>query len=201
MMKEKATLFFNVDTLIIVLIAISIMFLNSFTLSKLDELQKAKNEAIFVKGDVVFGDEERFAEEIVSYLPDSYKMIELYDENLELGFQVRFSDEYIPKADITQYPNIVEILRNNEEGQTKVDIGGTEQDVYFKWIDNEGQRRLLIVYSSIQAVSGLWIFSFVCYGVLLLVFILFIRLKFRTYKDNTTQYASSTKRIRDAMYL
>ena len=200
-MKEKTSLFFNVDTLIIIAIALCMIFLNTFTVNKLDELQKATNDAIFVKGDMEFGDEEQFAEEVVNYLPDTYKMIELYDENLELGFQIQFNDDQIPKADITQYPNIVSILQNNDEGQTRVDIGGVEQDVYFKWLTNNGERRLLIVYSAIRPVSGLWIFSLVCYIVLFLVFILFLRLKINSFKRNIRRYASTTRQIRTDMYL
>ena len=200
-MKEKTSLFFNVDTLIIIAIALCMIFLNTFTVNKLDELQKATNDAIFVKGDMEFGDEEQFAEEVVNYLPDTYKMIELYDENLELGFQIQFNDDQVPKADITQYPNIVSILQNNDEGQTRVDIGGVEQDVYFKWLTNNGERRLLIVYSAIRPVSGLWIFSLVCYIVLFLVFILFLRLKINSFKRNIRRYASTTRQIRTDMYL
>ena len=200
-MKEKASMIWNLvglDTLILILIACCMFFLNSYTVTKLNDMQEAKNDAIFIKGDVTFGDEEQFAEEIINYLPDTYKMIELYDENLVIGFQVQFNDANIPKDDITRYPNIVDILKNNEEGQTRVRIGGTEQDIYFKWLTTStGERRLLMVYSAVHEITGLWVFSFVCYFVLILVCVLFIRLRYQSLKDNITRYGISTKRIRD----
>ena len=192
--------FFNVETLIIVAIACCMLFLNTFTVNKLNELQEAKNDAVFVKDDMQFGDEEEFAEEIIEYLPDTYKMIELYDENLEMLFQIQFNDEYISKDDIISYPAIIEILRNHEEGQTTVNISGTEQDVYFKWLSNSrGEVRLLIVYSAVNNVEGIWVFSLVCYLVMILVFILLILIHTKDYRDRIRQYKGMTKMISDEL--
>lgn len=200
-MKEKASLIWNligVDTLILVLIACCMFFLNSYTVTKLNEMQDARNDAVFTKGDITFEDEEQFAAEIINYLPDTYKMIELYDEKLNVGFQMQFNDGNIPKDDITKYPQLVDILMNNDEGQTRVTISDVEQDIYFKWLTtSDGERRLLMIYSAVPQISGLWVFSCVCYIVLILVCILFIRLRIRSFKDNITRYKLSTKRIRD----
>lgn len=200
-MKEKAFLLWNligVDTLILIIIACCMFFLNSYTVTKLNEMQNARNDAVFTKGDITFEDEEQFATEIINYLPDTYKMIELYDENLDIGFQMQFNDGNIPKDDITKYPQLVDILRNNEEGQTRVVIRGVDQDIYFKWLTtNNDERRLLMIYSAVPQITGLWVFSFVCYAVLILVCILFVRLRFKSFKDNIARYNLSTKRIRD----
>lgn len=182
------------EIILVILIAGCMIFLNLFTTTKLKEYEISSKSAVFVMDDVDFENEQEFAEEIMDYLPGSYKMIELYDEDLELLFQIQFNDEYIPKDDISNHPRIVALLTENEEGQTNLVMGKTEQNVYFKWLTNSrGEKRLLIVYSSIQNVENLWIFSLVCYLVIILVFVLLIRLHSNNYWDKINSY----KRIVD----
>lgn len=203
MKGKKRGLSINLDTLIILAIGAGILFLNIFTTRKLNELEHARKSAIFIRDDLQFIEDDDLAEEIKDYIPDAYKMIELYDEKYDLLFQVQFSDPkegYIPKSNIKSYPTFFELLENQEEGQTSLKMGEKEENVYFKWVsNNRGERRLLIVYNSINTVSGIWLFSLVCYLVLILVFVLLIRQHTKRYNEKIDQYLETTKMIRDAL--
>lgn len=200
MKKSKGGGFLTIETILIVVIAGCMIFLNAFTHGKLTELQEAKDEAVFIKDDIVFDDGERLADEIISYLPDTYKMFELYDDHYEMLLQIQFTNEYVAKDDITLYPNIIEILGSNDEGQTTVNISGMEQDVYFKWLRNtRGETRLLIVYSTVHVVDGLWLFSLVSYLVIILVFILLFCVRFSVLRDKVGEYNKTTEGIRDEL--
>ena len=191
--KKRLINFFSIETIIILIIAACMLFLNTFTVKKINEIELARNNAVFLVDDLDFPDQEEFAEELKSYLKDSYKMIELYDENFELLFQIQFNDSPKVKSDITGQPELMTILKENKEGQTSILIDKDEEEVYFKWITNSrGEERLLIVYSSIKNIKGLWVFSFVCWFVMILIFVLVIRLHSKNYNDKIKQYQSMT---------
>lgn len=199
--KKKFKLGVSAETLIIILIAACILFINMYTVNKLNELEDASRSAIFIKDDLQFIDDENLSEEISNYLPGAYKMMELYDENLDLLFQVQFSDpdsKFNGFGDINLHPTFVDTLKSNKEGQTKVSINGTEEDIYFKWVENSrGETRLLIIYNSVKKVTGLWLFSLVCYITLILVFLLLIRLHSKTYHEKIIQYKKITTTLRN----
>lgn len=199
-MKKKGKLSTNIDTLIILAIAAGILFLNIFTTTKLNEFESARKSAIFIRDDIQMINNEDLSEEIKEYIPEAYKMIEVYDEKFDLLFQIQFNDpneELLPKNSIHLYPTLYNLLSNNDEGQTSVIMGDQEENVYFKWVTNSyGERRLLIVYNSANTVSGIWLFSLVCYLVLILVFILLIRMHSTRYHDKINQYREMTNIIR-----
>ncbi len=188
----------NIETLLILLIAGCILFINAFTVRKLNELESAGTSAIFIKDDIKVIEDEKIREEIKEYIPETYKMIELYDENLDILFQAKFngSDEIIMN-DIRKYKNLTELLLSKDEGQTVIDINGKEQSIYFRWVTNtRDEKRLLIVYSTLNKVRGIWLFSFACYITLILVFILLIRLHSKSYHDKINQYHYLTRSLR-----
>lgn len=196
--KHGLNTFFNIETLIILVIAACMIFLNIFTVTKLNELESAEHEAVFLMDNVDFNDKEEFTEEIQNYLTGSYKMIELYDQDLELIFQIQFSDKYIEIDDIKQHTDLVNIIKNNKEGQTEITVDDMEQEVYFKWVtNNSGETRLLMVYSAIKIVKGIWLFSFTCWMVMILIFVLLIRLHSRSYQDRIDEYRKMAFNLRD----
>ena len=191
--KKRLINFFSVETIIILVIAACMLFLNTFMVKKINEIQLVRNNAVFLVDDLDFPDQEEFKEELKSYLKDSYKMIELYDEEFELLFQIQFNDGYKSKGDLINQKDLISIIKNNKEGQTTITIDNDEEDVYFKWITNSrGEERLLMVYSAIQEVKNLWVFSFVCWFVMILIFVLVIRLHSKSYTDRINQYKSMT---------
>lgn len=199
-MKQKRGLksFLNIETLIILIIAGCLMFLNIFTVSKLNELENAGKDSVFLIDNISFDDQEAFAEEINSYLGESCKMIELYDNNFNVIFQIQFSGDSIKTNDIREYAALVNIINTNPEGQTSISINGMEQEVYFRWVKNEaGEDRLLLVYSAIKEVEGLWLFSFVCWMIMILVFVLLIRLHSNRYNEQIKEYSRLTNYLRN----
>ena len=134
--NHKIKLTFPIEAAIIILIGIGMIFLNQYTESLFDKLYQAGQSAVFIKDDVVFDNEQEFAEQLTEYLPSTYKMIELYDDNLDLLFQIQFNDDIKETEDIHSHPNFMRFLSAHEEGQTNIDMDGSTQNAYFKWMDN-----------------------------------------------------------------
>jgi hypothetical protein len=199
MNKQKKLSSINIEILIVVIIAICVLFLHAFTSAKLNELDRAGSEAMFIKDGLEYTDSEQLGEEIIKYRPDSCKMIEMYDETFELLFSLQFDEKY-PMHDnnIAEHPELLEYLQKSEEGQTSINIQGYEEDVYFQWVlNNRNEKRLVIVYSTKPVVDDLWIFSFVCYTIIILVFILLIVIHTKNYRDKICQYENITNNFRD----
>ena len=198
MSRTKKEPILSIDTIIVILIAICVMFLNSFTNNLLSELDRVGNEAMFIKDELNYKQSEELGEEIVKYRPDSCKMIEIYNESFELIFSLQFDENHVIKNNnILSHPDLVNLFQNNAEGQTSVTIGEYDEDVYFQWIANtNGEKRLVIVYSTIENVKNIWVFSFVCYLVLILVFILLIRVHNRHYNAKIIQYKNISDNFR-----
>lgn len=181
----------GIETILILMIAVCILFINSYTVRKLNELENNLTTSVFIKQDLKLTNDEVIAEEIKNYIPDSCKMVELYDEQLNMLFQAHFNDPadgYVTN-DIRDYPKLSNLFFTKEEGQAMADINGTEESIYFKWLTNtRGERRLLIIYSAIKKVEGIWVFSLACYITLILVFILLIKVNNDRYNDKIKQY-------------
>ena len=177
------------ETVIILLIGVGLIFLNLYTENLFRKLHQAGQSAVFVMDDATFENEDEFTEQLIEYLPSSYKMIELYDENIDLLFQIQFNDKIEKTEDIHDHPNMMNFFKANQEGQTKIMIDDVEQNVYFKWMDNtRGEHRLLVVYSSIETVQGIWIFHLVSYVIIALVFALLLVLSIRRHNDTIAAY-------------
>ena len=182
-----------IETIVMIIIAGCMIFLNIFTTQKLSALEHSKKDAMFVMDEIVFNNDEDFTKEIVEYLPEPYKLIEVYNDKLELQFHVEFNDHHDAKKDsLSNYPNLISILKSHEEGQTTTKIGDSEQDIYFKWLNSSGGKHLLMVYSSAEEVKGLWLFTLICYIVIVLVFLLLISSKIRSYHEKVKEYNELT---------
>ena len=190
--SEKSYRYF--ETFMMIAIAGCMIFLNIFTTQKLSALEHTKKDAMFVMDEILFKDDIDFTKEIVEYLPEPYKVIEVYNEDLILQFHVEFNDHHsISKDDINKYPNLIEILKSHEEGQTTTKINDIEQDIYFKWITNKnGAKHLIMIYSTVEEVKNLWIFTLVCYLVIVLVFLLLISRNIRSYREKVNIYNDLT---------
>ena len=187
--NDKIKLTFPIEAGIIILIGIGMIFLNRYTESLFDKLYQAGQSAVFIKDDVEFENDQELTEQLIEYLPSTYKMIELYDEKMDLLFQIQFNNDAKDTEDIHDHPNLMEYFRSNDEGQTSLEIDNTQQNMYFKWMDNtRGEHRLLVVYSSIETVQGIWIFHLISYLIIALVFILLLSLRIRAHNDKIKAY-------------
>lgn len=195
---HKKRSFFNVETILVLLIAGCMIFLNAFTTGKMNELDAAGQNALFIRQDLPYQDSEVLAEEIIQYHPDSCKMIEMYDENFEMVFSIQFDKEMAECNNIHKYPELINLFKESKEGQTTITLGDIDQYVYFQWTsNNRGENRLIVVYSTKEEVQNIWVFTFVCYMVLIMVFILLIRLHHSYYVDKVNQYKKVSKDLND----
>ena len=189
------------ETGIIIVIACCVIFLNVFTTSKFTALKEAAQDSVFVMDDIPISEDDEFVEQVRSYLSDTYKMIELYDENFDLIFRVQFEedDQYQPN-DIKEYKDIISRIQNTPEGQSRLIVGNSEQNFYYKWVENDrGEIRLLIVYSKVAMVQNLWVFNLVSYLIMILIFILLIKMHIHRYQDKISHYEEVTNNIASAL--
>lgn len=188
---------FNIETLLIILIAFCVVFLNGYTTNKIQELESSANGAMFVMDEMDYSESDVLAEEISEYRPGSCKMIEMYNENLELIFALQFN-EYHPIHDnnIIAHPDLVKLLTEDREGQTTIETDEYKEHIHFQWVSNDhGDERLVIVYSSVNIVKYLWVFQLICYLILILVFVLLIRLHLIDYRRTVKRYEITTKNV------
>ena len=186
----------SIETVLVAIIACCLIFLNQFAMHKVKKVEMAVQNSVFIMDHIKFDNSEEFSEELKSYLSTSYRMVELYDENIDLLFQIQFSDEFKNKEDIKSNEKLLDIIKHNKEGQAIVNMGDVDQAVYFKWVDNNrGERRLLIMYSTKEVISNMWTLSLICYIILILVFALLTRLHLKNYKDKVELYRKNTDNI------
>lgn len=191
----------TIEIILVVIIAACMIFLNYWTTSKISELQRVNRNSIFIDDDLPMEDDGELVEELKTYLRSPCKMIELYDEHTNLLFQITFDDDGHKNVarpnGIKDHRRLTKLIGTNQEGQATLRIGHSEQDVYYKWIVNsKNEKRLIIIYNEIVEVKGIWLFSFVCYIVMILVFILFIRFLTRSSKERVKHYEHTTNMIK-----
>lgn len=183
---------FRLETLIIILIAGCMIFLVDFTNNKINEFSRLEEEAMLVNHDPSNPIHEQLAQEIIEYRPDTYKMIEIYTEDFEIMMTLQFIESGLKNIDLDDYPDLIDLFKDNEEGHTQLLFGEEneiKEDIYFKWVKaSDNNKYLMIVYSSRHPVQNIWIFNFVCYLVLLLVFLLLLRIHLKNYKEKVQQY-------------
>lgn len=190
------------ETVVVIIIALCLIFLNYFTVSKINELQRVNRNSIFIDDDLPLESDGELVEELKTYMKSPCKMIELYDEDMNLMFQVTFDSQGSKAVNhpngISKNSQLSKLIGNQQEGQATIKMHDrTEQDIYYKWISNsKGERRLIIIYNEIFEVKGIWVFSFVCYIILILVFVLLIRLHIVSGRNNVSHYADSTNYIK-----
>ena len=140
--------------------------------------------------------DEDLAEKIIAFRPDACKLIELYDENFQSVFKVAFTDESedIKYNNLNEYEDLIALFESSPQGHTSFEIDDEKEDIVFEWTESsDGTRYLLIVYMSRPIVKNTWVFSFVCYIILILVFTLVIRMMFRQNKARIRHYESLSK--------
>lgn len=186
------------DIIIAVIIAAGLIALNIFTVGKFNELQDAGKKAMFIRDDIPSVENDHALEEILEYHNESYNMMELYDENLNLMLSIQFDTEHLlPNTNIHNYPDLIQLLNENDHGRFTLERERVENDknetvleeITFQWLENNrGEQRLIVVYSTLPLVDYLWIYSVVSYIIIILVFILIIRCIVRRSYDRIRCY-------------
>lgn len=190
----------RIETIIIILIALCMIFLIDFNHDKLNDFARLEQEALLINHDPANPIHQQLAEEIIQYRPGAYKMIEIYSPNFELLMTLQFMKKSNYETNLASHPELVELFYTNDEGHTELTIDDNKEDIYFKWTEGTNKEKyLVVIYSSRKPVKNLWVFSFVCYIVLLLIFFLLLRLHMRNYIDRVRQYQSTSDEIRNRL--
>lgn len=201
MNNNKRRAGFRIETIIIILIAGCMIFLIDFTNNKLDQFSRLEEEAMLINHDPNNIIHEQLAEELLEYRPDSYKMIEIYTDEFDLMMTLQFITANSRSLNLHAHPELIDLFKNNAEGHTTLLFGNNDEikeDVYFKWVTGSDENKyLMIVYSSRHPVQNIWIFNFVCYMVLLLVFVLLLYIRLKNYKDKIQQYEQLSNDVRN----
>lgn len=169
---------FKLELGIVIFISLCMMFLVSFINRKFNEIIFSKEAEIIVANEENEELNKKLANEMLKFRPGTYKMIELYSEDYESLFRIQFMEETEPiNTSLSDQKGLIEIFENYEEGNTKISVNDTEEDIYFAWMNmSNGERNLLIIYTNAPVVKNIWVCSFICYIVIISVFILFILL-------------------------
>lgn len=182
---------FNIEILILVVIAALMIFLINFAEAKFNEVISVDKQALLMNDNPENQISDDFAKEIVNFRPESCKMIELFSKDFELIFRVQFREDDENKLydNIENHQELMSLFLHNKEGHTNLTIDGEEEDIYFKWTTNNlGEPSLMIIYMARPVVKNLWVFSFICYIILILIFLLVISLKYRMHRQLVREY-------------
>lgn len=199
-MNNKKRSNIRLETIIIFLIAICMIFLIDFTHDKLNDFAKVEQEALLINHDPSNPVHNQLAQEIIKYRPGVYKMIEIYKPNMEIMMTLQFENNAKYHTNLNEYPELTELFLKNKEGHTQLTIDNELEDIYFKWIDDASMDKyLILIYTSRHQVQDLYIFDFVCYMVLLLIFFLLIRIHISGYGDKIKQYKDKSDDIRNRL--
>lgn len=189
-----------IEILILIIIAILMIFLINFTNNKFNEIMQVDQEAMLMNvntSEDVYND---LAKEIVDFRPGACKMIESFSEDFQLIFRVQFKNNNDDTGydDLKNYPDLLKIFSNNQEGHTNIIIDDEEEDVYFRWITtSSGDPELMVIYMARPVIKNLWLFSFTCYLILILIFILIVIIKYYNNKLLNREYENLQNEIKN----
>jgi len=171
-----------------IVIGSSLLFLNQFTNGKLKELEISSKEAMMLNDNLMLSNKEELSKYLKHYRPEAYKRIEIYDENFNSVFSI-ILDNSDPSMNIKDYPKLINQLKSMEEGQTTFEHDEYEANIYFKWNIDENGKLLYMIYSRRSIIKYLWLFNFICGGIMCLVFISFLLNHFFIYKLSIKYYS------------
>ncbi len=187
----------NLEIPIIIIIAGLMLVLIRFFDKKLDELIVSDAEVLFMDIDHDSTDQMHIdlAERISEFRPDTYKMIEVYDQQLNEIISIRFDENFdIEPNTITNYPDLVSLLMNNTDGHTSKNIGDSTEYIYFKWsYDKENIPYLFIIYTYKPIVKYIWVFHLICYIILFMVCALLLRISLKSHSEKIKYYSELSK--------
>jgi len=187
-MSNKRHIYQYVNILIMLTIGISLLFLNQFTNSKLKELEISSKEAMMLNDNLMLSNREELSKYLKNYRPEAYKRIEIYDDKFNSVFSI-ILDNSDPTMNIKDHPELMKQLQTLEEGQTTFEHNNYEANIYFKWNIDDNGKLLYMIYSRRSIIKYLWLFNFICGGVMCLVFVSFLLNHFFIYKLSIKCYS------------
>lgn len=195
--------FINFQIVIIILISICIVCLMSLSNYKINKIFESHRESLLT---TEFGSSElneKLADAIIEFRPDMCKMIEIYSTDFDLIMKMKFDpsdDRENNDPAIENFPELMNLLRINNEGNTTIRTEDEEEDVYFRHVTlSSGEECVIIIYMTRTLVKHIWLINFLGYFTLLLVFVLLIHSMHLRQKDTINYYKMISKDVRDRM--
>lgn len=184
MKKNSKRSRFNFEIPIVILIAGMLIILINVGNDKLDQINLADIELLFMDiGDDPTGEMHKdLAEHIQQFRPNVCRMIEVYDETFNMVIRLGFDEEATEESynSILDHPKFINFLTNNERGHTSIEIDDHIEYVYFRWQETtDGDRLLFMIYTYKPIVRNLWLLDFIAYNILILVCVLFMIISLR----------------------
>ena len=137
------------------------------------------------------------------YKLEKFPMLEIYDESFNqlLRLPLDQNNHKLVKYDsMKEQKDLQDIFMTYQEGYTKMNIDGHDEDIYFSWATTDkGNRELIIVYLSRPVIKMMWAIPFICYLILLLIFVIIIRLKLSIRRAKIDLYNRSSQSVQNAI--
>ena len=178
-----------IDITIIICISFCMILLIHFIHFKFNEVMVTQ-DALITRDNQDEVIKHLFYKEIQKIKKTPSTMIEVYDENYNKILFLTFNEEYFKSEDINLKKNksLKNLFGEFMSGYTRVDIDDIYQDVYFKWIDNDGERNLVIIYIAKPKIKHLWAVPVLCGIIVILIFILIFRMIINKQNIKLSQY-------------
>lgn len=138
-----------------------------------------------------------------NYKVEKFPMLEIYDK--EYNQLLRLPLDTDPHDSIRydtmkNHTDLQETFSQYDEGYTKMNVDGYDEDIYFSWvITSDGHKQLIIVYLSRPVIKMMWAIPFICYLILLLVFVIIIRIQLSIRRSKIDQYNKSALSVQNAL--
>ncbi len=193
----------KVEIALVMLIAICMLMLIQISNIKLNEVMSTNN-SIILRENPDKEIDNLLTKEIIKYKPDACTMMEIYDDNYNMIMRVPFSPiDDTPRSyfNLGDHKGLKDLLGKYPEGHTRIQMGDNEEDVYFRWTEtNDSKRRLAIIYIARPVVKHLWLIPFLCYLILILIFILVVRVRMSCQLDRINFYHKTSMRVQSRMF-
>lgn len=191
----------KIEIFLVILIALCMLTLINVSNSKVNEIL-ASNNSILLRQNPDTQIEGLLSKEMLMYKTEACTMMETFDSNYNLIGRIEFVDDHHNHhtPDIKKYPALQSLFNQYPEGHARIQIDDCEEDIYFRWTDTDSGRHILaVIYIARPIVKNLWMIPFICYLILILIFILIIRLRMSCQKDRICFYHKTAVRVQNRM--
>lgn len=199
-MKDRDNV--KIEIFLVVLIALCMLALINVSNSKVNEILSSNN-SILLRENPDNQVEKILAKEMSVYKTEACTTMETFDSNFNLIGRIDFIDHHHSHhtPDIKKYPDLQELFKKYPEGHARIQIDDNEEDIYFRWIDTDSGRHVIcVVYIARPIVKNLWIIQFLCYLILILIFILVVRLHMSRQRDSINFYHKTSMRVHSRIF-
>ena len=137
------------------------------------------------------------------YKLEKFPMLEVYDAEFNQLIRLPLDQDQhnsVKYDTMRNHEDLQKLFTCYTEGYTKMNVDGYDEDIYFSWVTtSEGSKQLIIVYLSRPVVKLMWAIPFICYLILLLIFVIIIRMQLTIRKSKIDLYNRSAQSVQNAI--